>query len=242
MPPPPRVLAHRGLAGEHRENTLPSFAAALAAGAAYLETDVQLSRDGVAVLSHDPDLQRVFGRPERVADLTARELSLLDGGGVPTLSDALAAFPHARFNIDVKADGAQRPTALAVRACGATQRVLVTSFSESRRSQTVGLLRGVATSAARRGVAAALAAASIGSRRAMRAATAGIHALQVPVRYGALPVVTPRFIDAAHAVGVEVHVWTVNEPAEMLRLRRLGVDGVITDRCDVALATFGRGG
>lgn len=237
-PGPPRVLAHRGLAVEERENTMPAFAAALDAGARYLETDVQLSRDQVAVLSHDADLLRVFGRSERIADLSARELAGLGGGGIPALADALEAFPDARFNIDVKADGASWPAARAVRASGAAGRVLITSFSERRRADAVRLLPGVATSASRRGVALALAAAASGSRRAMRAATAGIDALQVPVRYGALEVVTPRLVRAAHEAGVEVHVWTVDEPSEMRRLRELGVDGIITDRCDVALAVL----
>lgn len=239
-PERPRIFAHRGLATAAPENTLPSFAAAIAAGADYLETDVQVSRDGVAVLSHDPELAVPGVGRVTIAALTTPELADIDlgGAGIPTLADALAAFPGARFNIDVKADGAERPSARAVRDAAAVHRVLITSFSESRRRRTIGLLPGAATSASRRGVVAALAAAASGSPARFRAALAGVSALQVPERYGPVKVVTPRLLRLARTTGVEVHVWTVNDPAAMVRLVESGVDGIVTDRADLAAAAL----
>lgn len=240
-PPGPRVFAHRGLSIEAPENTLLAFVKALAAGATHLETDVHVSLDGVAVLCHDPDLARVAGSSVRVDQLTMAELrriTLGEGQSFVSLAEALDAFPGARFNIDVKTPGAVEPTARAVRQAGATARVLITSFSEPRRRGVVGLLPGVATSASPPVLARALLAARLGLTGTARRVLRGFAAVQVPERYGRLRVVTPRFIRVMHAVDVEVHVWTVNDPAEMRRLLDLGVDGLVTDRCDLAVAVI----
>ena len=238
------MLAHRGLAVHAPENTLTAFRDALRAGATHLETDVQLSADGVAVLSHDADLLRTLGRPDTVASLGHRQLRELDlgaGEGYLSLAEALEALPEARFNIDVKADGAEGPTARAVLAAGATDRVLITSFSGRRRKRTVTLLPGVMASASSGQVVAAILAATLGSRRLMRRALRGVHATQVPERRGRLRIVTRRFVRAVHAAGAEVHVWTINEPADMRRLLGLGVDGIVTDRCDLAAGVVSEG-
>lgn len=237
----PRVFAHRGLSIEAPENTLGSFRAALTAGATHLETDVQVSLDGIAVLSHDPDLARVAGSSARVDQLTMAELRRIGlgaGHSFLSLAEALDAFPEARFNIDVKVQGAVEPTARAVRQAGATPRVLITSFSESRRRGVVALLPGVATSASPPVLARALLAARLGLTGSARRVLRGFAAVQVPERYGRLRVVTPRFIRVMHAVDVEVHVWTVNDPEEMRRLLDLGVDGLVTDRSDLAVAVI----
>ena len=236
--PGPRVLAHRGLARGVPENTLAAFERALAAGASYLETDVHVSADGEAVISHDHDLSRLAGRSETVASLTAKELGALDlgaGHGLPTLRAALAAFPQARFNIDVKVAGATRPTVRAVLEAEAVGRVLITSFDERRRRATVAGLPGVATSASAVAVLRAVAATRVRSLAAFRAAVQGLHALQVPERYGRVRVVTPRLIELAHRAGIEVHVWTVDDEGDMHRLLDLGVDGIVTDRADLGL-------
>uniref|UniRef100_UPI0039B82810 glycerophosphodiester phosphodiesterase family protein n=1 Tax=Albidovulum sp. TaxID=1872424 RepID=UPI0039B82810 len=70
----------------------------------------------------------------------------------------------------------------------------------------------------------------------------GFRAVQVPVRHRGLPVVTPGFVRAAHAAGVQVHVWTVDEPAEMARLLDLGVDGIMSDRPTLLAEVLGRRG
>lgn len=236
--PPPRVLAHRGLAVEAPENTLLAFAKALAAGAEFIETDVHASADGVAIVSHDPDLSRVAGREVKVGQLTAAELrrvDLGDGQVFPTLAEALDAFPDARLNIDIKSAEAVGPAVEAIRSANAIGRVLVTSFSEARRRAAVAALPGVATSAAFGTGARFFAASSARLERWARRMLREVDALQLPERWNGLHVVTPRLIRVAHAARVEVHVWTVNDPDDMRRLLDLGVDGIVTDRADLAL-------
>jgi len=239
-PAKPRVFAHRGLARPAPENTLLAFLSALSAGATHIETDVHASLDGIAVISHDADLAGL-GRDVRIAQLTLVELkriSLGEGQTFTSLSEALEAFPEALFNIDVKSDTAVEPTARAILANHATARVLITSFSEDRRRRTAALLPGVVTSASSPVVAKAVLAAALGLTGLARRALRGFVAVQVPERAGMLRIVTPRFIHMMHAVGVEVHVWTVNDPAAMRRLLALGVDGIVTDRCDLAAAVI----
>ena len=236
-PPKPRVLAHRGLALEAPENTLLAFAKAAAIGAAYIETDVHVSHDGVAVISHDPSLRRVAGRDLRVSRLTMDELRRIDlghGQGYCALEEALDAFPELRFNIDVKAEAALGPTVAALRRTGAASRVLLTSFSDARRRRAAGLVVEVVTSAGRAGVIRAMLSRPFGPA-ALTRALRGAAALQLPERIGPLRIVTRALVEAAHRAGVEVHVWTVNDPADMTRLLDLGVDGLVTDRADLAL-------
>ncbi|WP_241988689.1 glycerophosphodiester phosphodiesterase family protein [Cryobacterium sp. TMT1-2-2] len=240
--PHPRVFAHRGLAHEAPENTLLAFVKALAGGATHLETDVHVSLDGVAVISHDPDLT-ALERDVRIDQLTMTELKRINlgfGQSFTSLADALEAFPTARFNIDIKTDAAAEPAARAIRDQGATPRVLVTSFNEPRRQRIVDLLPGVVSSASLPLVARAVAAANLGLPALVRRTLAGCVAVQVPERAGMLRIVTPRFIAMMHRVNVEVHVWTVNDPADMIRLLDLGVDGIVTDRTDLAVAAITR--
>jgi glycerophosphoryl diester phosphodiesterase len=239
----PRVFAHRGLALEAPENTLLAFFKALTVGAHYLETDVHVTLDGQAVVSHDPDLRRVADRDVLVGQLSLAELRRIDLGEGQTycsLAEALDAFPDARFNIDVKAEGAAAPTAKAVKATRASDRVLITSFDEKRRMSALASLPGVATSASSSRFASAAIGAKTGLRFLVSRAVADVDAVQIPERvgsgrHGTIRLVTPRLIRAMHEADIEVHVWTVNEPDDMRRLLQLGVDGLITDRCDLAL-------
>lgn len=235
------MFAHRGLATEAPENTPLAFAKALAAGVVYIETDVHVSADGVAIISHDADLKRLAGRPVRVAQLTRAELAKVDlgeGQGYASLAEVLDGFPDARFNVDVKTAAAAEATARAIIEANATERVLVTSFSDARRRATVAALGGehtVASSASQRSVIVALFGSWLGLGFLVRRALRGVDAVQVPERRGPVRVVTPRFIDAVHRAGVEVHVWVVNEEDRMRRLIVQGVDGIVTDRADVAV-------
>jgi len=234
---PPRIFAHRGLAIGVPENTPPAFRAALGSGATHLETDVHASADDVAVISHDPDLARIAGRAASVERLTMAQLRAIDlggGQGFISLTEALTEFPHALFNVDVKSARAVEPTARAILAAGATGRVLVTSFSNRRRARTVALLPGVATSASSVQVLWAVVGARLRFAPLVRRIARAVDAVQIPERYGRFRLVTSRSVSAWHAVGLEVHVWTVNDPRDMRRLLRLGVDGIITDRCDRA--------
>ena len=234
----PRVLAHRGLAIDAPENTLLAFARAIAAGAQYVETDVHASHDGAAVIAHDPDLTRVAERDVKVEQLNIAELRRVDlgfGQGFCSLSDALDGFPETRFNIDIKSSAAIEPTVRAILDMKASDRVLVSSFSETRRVAALRGLPGVVSSASAPRFATALVAGKVGLSPVVRRALSGLVAVQVPERALGLRTTTARMLARLHDAGVEVHVWTVNEPQRMRELFELGVDGIVTDRADLAL-------
>lgn len=231
----PLAFAHRGAAlGEH-ENTMGAFAEAVAAGFRYLETDVQATADGVAVVFHDATLARVLGRAGRVGDLRWADLAAVRRGGavvVPKLVDVLEAWPQVRFNIDVKTDTAVSPVVGVVRRTATLPRVLLTSFRDARTARMRAALGpDLATSPGVAGVTRLFAASRIsaGAGRLARR----IAAAQVPTRAGRVTVPDERLIRYAHRWGVQVHVWTVNDAAQMHRLLDLGVDGIMTDRVDV---------
>ncbi len=237
------MLAHRGLAVDAPENTLLAFAKALAVGATHLETDVHASADGVAILSHDPDLFRLTGRHVRIDQLTSAELARIHVGEsqtFATLSAALDAFPDARFNIDIKAAAAAIPTVEAIRTAHAEHRVLIGSFSKPRRLAVVRKLPGVATSVSSRGAVIATWAAAVGLPALTRWALRGVQAVQLPLRVLGARTTSVRAIAAYHSAGVEVHIWTINDPAVMSRLLDAGVDGIVTDRADLALNVLAR--
>ncbi|MEO6533360.1 MAG: glycerophosphodiester phosphodiesterase family protein [Pseudolysinimonas sp.] len=237
------MLAHRGLAIDAPENTLLAFAKALAAGVTHLETDVHASADGVAILSHDPDLFRLAGRHVRIDQLTASELARIDLGHAQhfaTLASALEAFPDARFNIDVKAAAAVIPTIEAIRTARAEQRVLIGSFSNARRLAVVRKLPGVATSVSSRGAVIATWAGALGLPALSRWALRGVQAVQLPERILGMRTTSRRVIAAYHSANVEVHIWTINNPDLMSRLLNAGVDGIVSDRADLALAVLAR--
>lgn len=238
-PAPPRVLAHRGLALASPENTMMAFVAAVDAGATFLETDVHATADGVAVLAHDASLDRVAGADVEIASTLWRDLQQIDlgqGERMPGLREALLALPDARWNIDLKTDASVVPSVRAVVEAKAVDRVLFTSFSERRRRQAQQLLPEVATSTSQSMVVQALAAQRLGLHGRLRRILAPVVALQVPRRRKGIEIVTERSVAAFQRAGVEVHVWTVNEEDEMRELLAMGVDGIVTDRCDLALA------
>lgn len=224
------------------ENTLEAFAAALDLGITHLETDVQATSDGVAVVMHDPDLARTTGRAVPLSAVTWAELSDVRVAGlhrVPRVDELLDAFPEAVLNIDVKDARAVRPLADALRRAGAQERTVVASF-DGRRARAVQVLTpGVARSAgmaasggARLASALERVSAPLG-RRLLERTTRGADALQLPEHAGRLRVVTPRLLALSHDVGLQVHVWTVDEADDMERLLDLGVDGLMSDRADV---------
>lgn len=242
-PDRPRVFAHRGLRApgdSHAENTTAAVAAALSVGAEYVESDCHVTRDGVAVLFHDESVERITGDPRLVADLTLRELDTLmsDHGGLLTVADALDGFPDARWNLDIKVDAAAGPVGTLVASHAA--RVLLTSFSDARRraalaaAQAAGAPLSPATSAGRATITRSV-LANLGPQALSKRAMRGVDALQVPLRHRGVPVVSDRLIRRAHAAGVEVHVWTIDDVDTMRDLIARGVDGIITDRVDVAI-------
>jgi glycerophosphoryl diester phosphodiesterase len=241
-----RVLAHRGLAldangHELDENTLDSFERAVQVGADYIESDIQVTADGQAVLFHDDDLQRVAGIDAPISSLSLAEvqaITLRHGSGIPTLKAALEAFPNARFNLDFKVAGAIIPAAKVISELAAQERVLVASFSEARRIAAAGLLSGSVSSAGSTRVLGAYFGVLLGLKPLTNWATKPIDVLQIPVGSGPIRFDNSRFVDAMKRTNTEVHFWTINEPEEMLRLAGLGASGIVTDRADLALATL----
>lgn len=229
----PRILAHRGLHIERPENSRGSFQAAVDIGIEYIETDVVASRDGVAMVSHDLVLDRISDATGPVSQYTADELARIDigGEGFITLETALAEFPTTRFNVDVKDAGAIDGVVRAVTATDAQDRVLLTSFSGARRRRVTSELPTAATSASAGEFVAIFGAARLGFTPLLPR----VHAVQIPASVGKISAVTKGLVSRYHRAGLEVHVWTVNDEAEMQRLLGMGVDGIVTDRADIAL-------
>ena len=240
----PRVLAHRGgIRPGTVENTLGAFRAAWDAGVTHLETDAHVTADGACVLWHDPDLRRLAGDRRRVADVTLADLRAIDlgsGARVATLAELLRELPSARVNVDVKGRSAPSAVARDVLAAGAVARVLVTSFSGSRRRRTVALLPGVATSADAGRLVVAVLGARLGLSPVVRAALHGIDAVQMPRRVLGIRTTSSTMVRRLAAGVREVHVWTVDDATEMILLVSAGVHGIVTDRPERALAELRR--
>jgi glycerophosphoryl diester phosphodiesterase len=227
---PPLAFAHRGGAARSPENSWRAFSDAVRLGYAYLETDARATADGQVVAFHDPTLDRVTDARGAIANLPWAQVGRARIGGtepIPLLADLLASWPQARFNIDVKSAGAARPLAEVIGRAAAWDRVCLTSFSGRRLAAARRALdRPVCLAAAPAALAlvySGLPAAAVGARLADR----WIRCAQVPV-----PVATPWFTRRAHAAGLQVHVWTVNDAQVMSRLLDGGADGIMTDETD----------
>lgn len=233
------AFAHRGGAYhpeiEGLENSLVAFRHAVELGYTYLETDVHATRDGQLFAFHDAALDRVTEHRGTVADLSSGEVSraLISGREpIPTMAALLEEFPEARFNIDLKSDAAVEPLARLVRATGSYDRVCVGAFSH-RRITTFRRLVGTQVATSAGPVEAALFRVLPTARLVDLAVRRHAGALQLPRHRGRLTVVTRGLVRRAHALGLHVHVWTVDDPAEMHELLDLGVDGLMTDRTDL---------
>jgi glycerophosphoryl diester phosphodiesterase len=230
--PGPIPFAHRGGTAEGLENTLFQFRRAVEAGYRYMETDVHVTADGRLVAFHDSTLDRVTDGAGRIADLPWDEVRHARVAGrepVPLFEELLDTFPGVRWNVDVKTEGALRPLLSLIECTASWDRVCVGSFSEARvaRAQRLAGPR-LATSYGTRGVLG-LRLRSYGMPAVPRRSAV---AAQVPETQSGVTVVDRRFVRTAHARGLQVHVWTVNEPARMHRLLDLGVDGIMTDHID----------
>jgi len=227
--PGPLAFAHRGGAEEYPENSLAAFAHAVSLGYRYLETDVHLTADGVILAFHDDSLDRVTDRSGVISECTAAEVAQARISGVehiPTLDELFDTFPETCINIDPKDDRVIGPLVETIERHEALNRICIGSFSGRRLTQCRRLLGpGLCTSAGPLDTAR-FRLASLG----LAPTPTGINCLQVPVRQSGITVVDQRFVDHAHQRGLQVHVWTIDEPNDMHRLLDLGVDGLMTDR------------
>jgi glycerophosphoryl diester phosphodiesterase len=234
----PIPFAHRGGAkyapNVGMENTMAAFQVAVDLGYRYLETDVHATRDGVLLAFHDRRLNRITDQRGRIADLTYAEVQAARINGsevIPTLSALLTTWPHVRLNIDVKHASAIDPLVATVNSLRAHERVCIASFSQVR----INRIR------ARLGpsVATAFGPLSVASLRLIpfgalrhRLLAADAPCIQAPRAFGRLVIVDEAFVRRAHDLGKHVHVWTVDDEPDMVRLLDLGVDGIVSDRID----------
>jgi glycerophosphoryl diester phosphodiesterase len=245
--PRPIVIGHRGAAGDCPENTLFSFDTALRQGAQILESDIHVSRDGVPVLLHDPDLERTTDGHGPAADLDWADLRRLDaayhernewgetplrgtGIRIASLEEAFATFPEARFNLEIKSEDprATRATLDLVQRFDRADRTLLAAGE----NPIMEILRdALSRHPVRPAVGASLAeiVQAVASATSGAAMPEGVMALQVPPSFMGNPLITPAFVDHAHDHDVQVHAWTINDLAEIESLLEIGVDGIVTD-------------
>jgi glycerophosphoryl diester phosphodiesterase len=243
-------IAHQGGDALRPSNTLLAYRNAVSLGVDMLDMDMQATRDGMLVLSHDETLDRLTDTRGRVADLTLTQVLAADAGyalstdggrtfpfrgqgvRVAQLSEVLAGFPNTPMIIELKqvSPSLATPFCQALRQAGATSRVIAASFSDVALNEFRAACPEVITSMTEKELRPLL---LLGKAGLARLAPLPGRVAQVPVRSGNIEIVTPGFVRAMHARGVAVQVWTVNDPAEMRRLIRMGVDGIITDRPDL---------
>lgn len=212
---------------------MPAFEYAVGLGYRYVETDVHVTSDGVLVAFHDGDLSRTCGRPGRISELPWSEVrtAMVDGKApIPLLEDLLGTWPDLRVNIDCKSDRAVGALAAALRRTDSLARVALGAFSDGRLRRLRGELG--------EGLATVLGPAAVAALRFGRLRRHPAIAAQVPVKQGPLTVTDARFVERAHAAGLAVHVWTIDDADEMRRLLDMGVDGIMTDRPQVLKQVF----
>ena len=238
------VVGHRGTCRYAPENTLPAFDYALEAGVHMLELDVQLSADGVPVVIHDGTVDRTTDGTGRVRALRLEVLQRLDAGArfvddagrrpfkgtrIPTLLEVFRRYPDAPLTVELKAESGgaiAEGVAQVVRQTGRRERLVVASDSADLLQRFRAMEPTVCTSLARAEVARLYALHLLGLHRSYDPPGT---LLQIPPSYKGISLTTPRFIRAAHACGLHVEVWTVNDPDVMARLVARGVDGIISD-------------
>lgn len=247
----PQVFAHRGGCAIGPENTIAAFDLGLAAGADGLEFDVHLSSDGVAVVFHDETLDRTTDASGPVRARTAAELARVDAGcryrdtqgaypfrergvGIPTLREVLDRYPDIPLIVEMKVNSEAIGLAVAadVRAAGASERVCAAGYGQRAIDAARAALPGMPTSACHAEVRMALYRSIVG----WPVRHTPYEMCQVPERAGVIRVVSRRFLRHAHQAGLRVQVWTVDEEADMRRLLEWGVDGLISNRPDLAVS------
>ncbi len=208
---------------------MPAFAGAVALGYRYVETDVHVTSDGVLVAFHDDKLDRVTNHHGLIRERTWREVADARVDGIEPIlrfDDLLTTFPTLRVNVDPKHGSSIEPLIHMIEASGVIDRICVGSFSDSRIARC------------REALGSAL-CTSLGPRAVTRLRSASLRlpggsfdagCVQVPPSLGAVPLVDAAFVEASHVRGMQVHVWTIDEPDQMQALLDLGVDGIMTDQ------------
>lgn len=257
---PPILGAHRGGGALFPENTLEAFTASRDRfGCRFMEVDTHATRDGVPVVIHDPTVDRTTNGTGPVLAHSLEELQRLDAGfrfrgtsgiggtdstawagrgiRIPTLAEVLLALPDGVISIEVKQHDPPMEASVveAVRRAGMQNRVLLGSSRHGTFLRIQALAPEIPSFFSYRSSIAFFIAAWSGLARWFRPPH---NALMIPPDFGVLQLITPGIVRTAHRLGLPVIVWTVNDPEEMERLLRMGVDGIITDRPDLLAAVI----
>ncbi len=245
----PLVIAHRGGAGISPENTLFAFERARDLGVDIIELDVRRTSDGTLIVLHDADVRRTTDKEGPVAEMTLEQVKKLDAGfrfspdggrsfpfrakgiGIPTLREVFAALPGMKFNIEPKQQTPLSAQLLCelIREYKLSDKTVVGSFNQTILDEFRRVCPEVATSAGPSEASRFLAYYKTGLSESYSPL---MQALQIPEYLGSVRVVTKEFVEAARGRNLKVHVWTVNETADMQRLLENGVDGIMTDYPD----------
>ena len=240
----PLAIAHRGGAAEQPENTMIAFEHAVSLGYRCIETDVRATRDGVAMVFHDEILDRLTDHTGPLVERDWAQLGdvRIDGKEpIVRLDDLLGAWPDLRLIIDPKSDDVVAPLIEVLRRTNARDRVCIGSFS-ARRLRRIRADSPGCTSCSPAEVVR-LRARSWGLPTGKQVADCAQVPPRQPLVGGlSIPVVDAAFLRAAHARGMPVQVWTVNNDAEMERLLDLGADGIMSDRVTALKNLFERRG
>lgn len=222
------ISAHRGGSEEAPENTLESFSYAIGLGSSYIETDVQLSADGIPYIFHDDDLSRLLNMEVKFNSLHSdqiEKLKLFESYQIPKLETALTQFPNALFQIDLKTDEVALPAMKVIENLNAFERICIASFSSNRLQKVRKKFPDTCLSMGPKEILKLL-LASFG----LYNKTIYGDCLQVPIYHYGIKLVTRRFVKYVQSIGLKIHVWTINDENTMRKLIDLGVDGIITDR------------
>jgi glycerophosphoryl diester phosphodiesterase len=234
-------VGHRGNAAHAPENTLESFRQAVALGVDALELDVRLSGDGHVVVIHDPTVDRTTDGTGRVSRSSLDSLRRVDAGArftpdggqsfpyrrrgitIPTFAEVLSAFPSVPLLIEIKTHDAAMPTRQLIEAHGAESRCIVASFDDDVAPAFAG--SGIVVGSSPADVKRLYFPALFRSRRK----TVRFGVMCIPSRYRWIPLPVRGLVRALEPCGVNVHIWTVNDPKVARRLWKKGVRAIISD-------------
>ena len=231
-----KVLAHRGGAEESYENTTESFEYSQLLGCEFIETDVQVSSDGIPYIFHDDDLKRILNKPVRFDSLSSNEiddLSIFNSCKIPKLSDTLLRFPNLCFQIDFKTDEVVMPALDVMNDMNVFDRVCIASFSSKRLQNVRSLYPDLCISMGPNEVFKTL----LASLNLFKGEIPG-DCLQIPMSYYGIKIVSKRFVDFVHSRGLKIMIWTINDIKTFKYLIDLGVDGIITDKPKLLFQTI----
>ena len=231
-----KVLAHRGGAEESYENTTESFEYSQLLGCEFIETDVQVSSDGIPYIFHDDDLKRILNKPVRFDSLSSNEiddLSIFNSCKIPKLSDTLLRFPNLCFQIDFKTDEVVMPALDVINDMNVFDRVCIASFNSKRLQNVRSLYPDLCISMGPNEVFKTL----LASLNLYKGEIPG-DCLQIPMSFYGIKIVSKRFVDFVHSRGLKIMIWTINDIKTFKYLIDLGVDGIITDKPKLLFQTI----